>query len=129
MGRGLEGLLEDSLMELRRPCQVQGSRKVQHGPLASLPLPHFPCWRRGEPSGVLRRQPGPARCHRGCRRRIPVLIWSWDSPGPAPAPGPRGDRGLQWGGAGEEGGTARFRDRQLGWGRDTEVQTQILTMP
>lgn len=91
MGRGLERGTEDSPTELRGPWQVQGSRRVQHSPLVSLLLPHLPRQRRGEPSGAVRRQPGPARRRRrGSRRRIPVLIWSWDSPGPAPRPRPAG---------------------------------------
>lgn len=113
MGRGLERGTEDSPTELRGPWQVQGSRRVQHSPLVSLLLPHLPRQRRGEPSGAVRRQPGPARRRRrGSRRRIPVLIWSWDSPGPAPAPGPPGDRGLQSG-----GGNRSLWGLATGWGK------------
>lgn len=115
MGRGLERGMEDSLTELRGPWQVRGSRRVQHGPLVALLLPHLPRQRRGEPSGAVRRQPGPARRRRrGSRRRIPVLIWSWDSPGPAPAPGPRETEACS-----RAGGTARFGGWQRGGGRDT----------
>lgn len=90
--QGLEGNV-DSLPELRGLWYVHGSRRGSGTvPLRLCCFPILPAEGRGEPSGAVRRQSGPARRRRrGCRRRIPVLIWSWDSPGPAPAPGPRGD--------------------------------------
>lgn len=42
MGRGLEGDMEDSLTELRRPWQVRGSRRVQPAPSFLCCLPIFP---------------------------------------------------------------------------------------